>query len=334
MSHTTGTKMPSLFDTKTDQRVWSKTDEWFYLIFGFIVITAVVYALSFFITDEIDWPILLFLNPDSPVPVIDEMMILVTDFSMLGFGLVFLFWKIAYHISKNDCKAKENAEKTLKIIGMIVLFMAGSGYFWAGYEHSIIFFPLAVISFGAFWFIGKTLTRYDEGKLKQINRLFWITLFATLLTELSAEVIIKNVVARSRPLSGFYAAYNEGVRKLADEIVQGGHSYVAGHSAVFFAMITPMVYFVSKKPVKVALFIWASVHAFSRVYLAAHFPYCSLMGAASGFSMATLITILFRVSEKPDEEYLQPDDDFSVIKIEESKTNFQGDEGRPFLVVE
>ena len=80
-----------------------------------------------------------------------------------------------------------------------------------------------------------------------------------------------------------------GVRIVADEVVQGGHSYVSGHASAFFAMITPMVYFVSKKQIKMGLLIWATVHAFSRIYLTAHFPYDSMMGGLLGFCMATLV---------------------------------------------
>jgi undecaprenyl-diphosphatase len=265
----------------------------FYLVFGFIALTTITYAFSFFINDEIDWRILMFLNPDSPILLLDDLMILITDFSMFGFGLFFLVWVISYQTSKATQKTKENVERFLKIIGIIFLLLSSSAYFWAGYEHRIIFFPLALLFFGVFWFIGNRVNQYEKEKLEQINRLFWITLLATLLTELSAEMIIKNMVARPRPLSDAYLAYNQGIRMVADEIVRGGYSYVAGHSSVFFAMITPLMLFVSRKWVKAGLFIWAMVHAFTRVYLAAHFPFCSLMGAALGFSMATLVVKTF-----------------------------------------
>ncbi len=268
-------------------------NKWFYLIIGFVAITSVVYVFSFLINDEIDWQILLFLNPDYPIPVIDELMVLITDFSIFIFGSAFFFWKIAYQASKRDQKAKEKAEKILKLIGIIIAVIAGSAYFWADYTLSIIFFPLAIIIFCAFWFIGTTMTRYNEGKLRQINRLFWITLLATLLTELAGEGIIKYLVARPRPLWEGYASYNEGIRIFTDETVRLGYSYVAGHSSVFFALITPMMWFVSNKQIKFYLFLWASAHAFSRVYLAAHFPYCSLMGAILGFLMATLVVKIF-----------------------------------------
>ena len=272
-------------------------NKWLYLIIGFVVITSVVYAFSFLIDDKIDWQVLLFLNPDLPIPVVDELVILVTDFSMFVFGLVFFFWEIAYQASKRDQKAKENVEKILKLIGIIIAAIVGYAYFWAGYTYSIIFFPLALIIFCAFWFIGNTITRYSKEKLGQINRLFWITLLSFLLTELAGEVILKYLVARPRPLWEGYAAYNEGIRNIADETVRMGYSYVAGHSSVFFALITPMIWFVSNKQVKLYLFLWASTHAFTRVYLAAHFPYCTLMGSVLGFFMATLVTKIFGVLE-------------------------------------
>ena len=268
----------------------SLINKWLYLIIGFVVITSVVYAFSFLINDKIDWQVLLFINPDSPKPVLDELMILVTDFSMFVFGLAFVSWEIAYQVSKHNQKAKENAEKILKLMGIVIAVVSGSAYFWADYMYTIVFFPLALSVCCAFWFTGTTMTRYDDGKLRQINRLFWIVVLSFLLTELAGEAIIKFFVGRPRPLWEGYAAHNQGIRTFADETVRMGYSYVAGHSCVFFALITPMIWFVSNKQIKLYLFLWASIHAFSRIYLAAHFPYCVLMGAVLGFSMATLVT--------------------------------------------
>ncbi len=270
-----------------------KRPQWLYLIFGFIAITLVVYALSFFINDKIDWRILLFLNPDSAIPVVDDLMILITDYSLLGYGVVFFFWEIGYQASKRTRITKENTNRALKIIGLVLSVVACTAYFWAGYAHPMIFMPLAIIVIGSFWLIGNSMTLYDDEKLNQISCLFWLTLLSGLLAELAAEGIIKDIVGRPRPLSEAYSVYNAGIRIVADEVVMGGHSYVAGHSTVFFAMVTPMIYFASKNRFKAGLFVWASVHSFSRVYLAAHFPYCSLVGSLLGFSMATLIVMTF-----------------------------------------
>jgi membrane-associated phospholipid phosphatase len=275
----------------------SKKIQWIYLILGFVAITSVVYALSFLINDKIDWKILLFLNPDSTMPATDALMILITDFSIAGFGTVFVFWEIGYRISKHAQEGGKKAERFLKIVGLIFALVAGSAYFWAGYAHAGVFFPFALFLYMAFRFIASTLTHYNREELDRINRLFWMTLMATMLTELAAEGIIKDLVARARPLSHIYAFCNGGIRKVADEIVTGGYSYVPGHSSVFFAMTTPLMFFVSKRAVKGALFSWAALHAFTRVYLGAHFFYDSLVGAGLGFSMATLVTRTFGVQE-------------------------------------
>ena len=268
-------------------------DLWLYLIAGFIGITSTVYGFAFLINDEIDWTVLLHLTPTSYIPILEESMVLFTDFSIFVFSLIFLAWEVMYQISIHFQQTGINAQRRLKTTGTIIAFITATGYFWAGYVHPVIFFPLALIILIGFFIVGNILTRYDKKKLEQINHIFWITLSAVLLSELSAECFIKEAVGRPRPLSDVYAVYNLGIHRVVDEIVLQGNSYVAGHSAVFFGMITPMMCLASKKTVKVGLFLWASIHAFSRIYLAAHFPYCDIMGSVLGFCMAVLVVKIF-----------------------------------------
>lgn len=285
-----------IFDS--DIRKWSVFLRLFYLLNGVIALNMIFYTFSSLINDELDWRILLYLNPDSPIVIIDDLMILVTDFSMAFFGLVFLFWEAGCQISKHTKIGNKNIVAGMKIIGVALSILIGSAHFWAGYEHSYIFFPLSLIGLFVFWVMGNRIVQIDDAVIDQFNRLFWLTALTVLLTQLSVEVI-KESVARLRPLSGGYALYAQGIRIVADEGVQGGHSYVAGHSAAFFAMTTPLICFISEKWLKASLILWALVHAFSRVYLAAHFPYCSLMGAALGFSMGTLVFKIFGVFKSP-----------------------------------
>ena len=269
-------------------------DRGFFLTAGFFGLTWIIYIFSFFINDKLDWEILLLLNPDSYIPLIEEFMVLVSDYSMFHFGLVFVAWEIAYQLSKKGDRARLKAKNALMIIGAILSLIFVFGYFLKLYEHSIIFLPLSVINLAGFWFIARILVSYKEENLKKINYIFWLTILSALLAELSAEWIIKDVVGRPRPLSDTYSAYNWGIRCVTDEVVIRGKSYVAGHSTVFFAIVTPMIYLTENRGVKTGLILWAMVHSFSRVYLAAHFPYCSLMGSILGFLMGTLVVIIFR----------------------------------------
>ncbi|MFH1491702.1 MAG: phosphatase PAP2 family protein [Pseudomonadota bacterium] len=280
---------------------WNKIRPWITLISGFIIITLSVYAFSFLINDKLDWSILLYLNPDVAIPVVDDLMILITDFSIPLFGLALLSHQITCLALRTDRIAKKGVMKCLKIMGLIFSLMTCSAYFWAGYEHRLIFFPLAFILFGAFLLLSERMNHYTGETIRQFNGLFWITLLSTFLTELSVEKIIKELVTHARPLSDVYAAYNIGLRTVADEVVRGGYSYVAGQSAILFAMITPLIWFTPNRWFKAGLFAWGLFHAFTRVYLAAHFPYDSLMGAILGFSMATVAVKAFRVLENKEE---------------------------------
>ncbi|MCP4575602.1 MAG: phosphatase PAP2 family protein [Deltaproteobacteria bacterium] len=273
-------------------------DRWVFLITGFIGLTAMVYSFSFLIEDEIDWRILLYLNPDSYIPIIEELMIFLSDFSMVVFGLIFLSWEVAYQASKHSQKSRLTAQKTLKVIGTVIACATVSGFFWERYEHSIVFFPLALFVFAGFQFAGNILVKSTAERLEQINHLFWMTLLSALLVQVSVECIIKDAVGRPRPLSDAYSAYNWGIRGVADELVKRGNSYVAGHSATFFGMITPMIFSLSARKIQICLLLWALVHSFSRVYLGAHFPFCSLMGSALGFFMGFLVIKTFGLPER------------------------------------
>ena len=284
-----------IFDS--DIKKWPGFVQSVNVLFGFIALNMVFYLFSFLINNDLDWRILLYLNPDSPVPVFDDLMIFVTDFSMALFGLVFIFWEIGCQISKHFRVDRKTIAAGMKIIGAALSIFIGSAHFWAGYAHSTIFFPLAVIQFSAFWFMGSRINHIDDAAIDRFNRLFWLTGLAVLMAQISVEVL-KEAVARPRPLSGDYVLYAQGIRTVADEVVRGGYSYVAGHSAAFFAMVMPLFFFTSKKWLRAGLILWALVHAFSRVYLAAHFPYCSLMGAALGFSMGTLVFKTFGAVER------------------------------------
>jgi membrane-associated phospholipid phosphatase len=80
-----------------------------------------------------------------------------------------------------------------------------------------------------------------------------------------------------------------------DEIVRGGYSYYSGHSSGLFAAVTPMIWAVKNPKLKLFFFGWATLHAFSRIYLAAHYPFCVLIGSIAGFIWGTLVVICFKI---------------------------------------
>jgi membrane-associated phospholipid phosphatase len=256
---------------------------------GFVGLTVITYLFSFIIPEKTDWKVLLAINTAPRVPGLDELMLLITDFSMAGLGLLFICWEVTYQLSKGSQQAMQKAGIAFKLQGVLFSTLCPSALYWAGYERPVLLIPLGFFTLTAFWITSFTFTRCGDEEMRGFNAIFWVTLTAVLLTELSGEVIIKNIVARPRPLSQVYAPLNSELRKIPGEIVESGYSYVAGHSCAFFAMITPLVWYISRIEVKALLLLWAALIAFSRVFLAAHFPFDSLMGSALGFFMATVV---------------------------------------------
>ncbi len=280
----------------------NKKKTWILLLIGTLAIQGIILLFSLLIPfiEEFDVMLLLILNPDAYIPIIDELMILTTDFSYYIFGIIYISWEIAYQsfIRNETQKKKEEIFLTFKILGVIFGVLFGSMYFWADYTLNSIFIILGLIFVIGFWLVGKSFTIVDREILDKYHAIFLYTVLATILTSAISEELIKDIVQRPRPMRGWpddpYYAWAVNLRGLPDEIVRSSYSYASGHSAALFALLTPMMWMNDNKKTKVLLFFWAALHAFTRVYVAVHFPYCIFMGSLMGFLFGTLVLKLFQ----------------------------------------
>lgn len=152
----------------------------------------------------------------------------------------------------------------------------------------------------------KGSTTWDGFWIFVTNPLYWIPLFfilfyvgykvyglktaaiISLFTALSAAFslitvnFIKNNVQRLRPINDI--SINTNVRVLIEAT---DFSFVSGHSTVSFT-IAFLSFFVLRKHYKFAFFIFLFplLFAYSRLYLAAHYPLDILFGMFLGFSIA------------------------------------------------
>lgn len=93
------------------------------------------------------------------------------------------------------------------------------------------------------------------------------------------STVIKYAIERPRPCNALDSVYLlEGCGK--------GYSFISNHASnVFgFAMVTAL--FFKKKPYTVAIFIWAFIVSYSRIYLGKHYPLDIMGGAAFGIFVA------------------------------------------------
>lgn len=123
-------------------------------------------------------------------------------------------------------------------------------------------------------------------------------LFISLWTALSGVLalgivnLIKNSVQRLRPINDI--SINNKIRVL---IETNDFSFVSGHSTVSFT-IAFLSFWILKRKYKYAflLFLFPILFAYSRIYLAAHFPTDILVGMLLGYIIAVIFYKLIQVS--------------------------------------
>ena len=112
---------------------------------------------------------------------------------------------------------------------------------------------------------------------------------------LLTNVILKNAVARQRPYeqSQVYADFHKfvGARKESDL------SFPSGHTLHAFTAATAIFLYYKKSGI--AAFVFASLIAFSRMYLFVHYPTDILGGLILGVAMAVLV---YRIVQKSNRQ--------------------------------
>ena len=117
-----------------------------------------------------------------------------------------------------------------------------------------------------------------------------ISLFTALgaISSLLIVNVIKNYIKRLRPIND--ESINDSIRIL---IETPDYSFVSGHSTVSFT-IAFLFYLIFKKNHKfsIIIFLFPLLFAYSRIYLAVHFPLDILFGMFLGYIVAVLIYTL------------------------------------------
>lgn len=268
----------------------------------FICVYGIVYAITLFMARFVDasWDIqtLLFLNPDSYIPVLDEMVILQTDFATYFFVMLLLAWQIGYYCIRNrKPEAALRTRKIFYILGAVffiwhalgMFFQEKSIFWWESHEYNIIFLFLGIAFAIGFAIAGNLYVRLNAEDQRKLAHAFWLTLLAVFFVNVLGEDIVKETVQRHRPLHETYQAWNGQIRILQDEVVRGSYSYFSGHTSSFWALT--MIYFWLFKSwkVRIGLVLWAAFHGFTRIYTTAHFPYCVIMATFFAVPVTSMI---------------------------------------------
>lgn len=135
---------------------------------------------------------------------------------------------------------------------------------------------------GYFW-IALTILFLLLKKTRKVGGLMTCSL---LLNTLVNNVLLKNLVARTRPYEVV-----DGLHRIIE--AQSDYSFPSGHTGSAFAAAV-VVFLMGPRKIGVPVLVFAFVIAFSRLYVGVHFPTDVLGGAVIGAVIAYLVCAVYR----------------------------------------
>lgn len=156
--------------------------------------------------------------------------------------------------------------------------------------------------------IMELITRRDTWFFAYLVLMFWLIykqkkegaftiiaiVLAIILSDQICSSILKPMVARLRPC---HEPALQGLVHIVNEC-GGQYGFCSSHAANGFALATTIFLFFGKNVYTVALYIWAILISYSRIYVGVHYPLDIIFGAMFGSAFAYLSFILINLLKK------------------------------------
>jgi membrane-associated phospholipid phosphatase len=264
---------------------------------GFLAICGAGWASSYATPDALDRALVLALNPDVPHPLLDALMIGVTDYAIPFVAVLLACWGAGAEARLRGWLSPHTLFALFAVLGVV---LAAIAYRVFAPIFQVAWVPVATtpLLVAGFAVAGRSFVRWDADALDRVRRVFWLTLVSVVLAEVAEAFVDELGRLRMRPFGVENADWNRALRVIPDEYVRRRGSYPSGHAVAIFALLTPAIWLARSAATRTAFAAFALLCVLSRVYLAAHYPSDAVAGAAIGFGVGTLV--VFALGRAPD----------------------------------
>ena len=115
------------------------------------------------------------------------------------------------------------------------------------------------------------------------------------LTDFISSGLCKPFFERWRPTRDPVLMY---VVDVVNETRGGSYGFTSSHAANSFGIATFVMLLIKNRTLSISLMVWASMNAFTRIYLAVHYPGDIIAGTIIGVTVGSLMYLLYSFIKK------------------------------------